>query len=161
MDHFSSYQYGSSEACGSISNCTALEPSSNSTCGQGRVANYAVHAETAEDIQEYVKFATKHNLRIVIKNTGHDLLGRSSANGESLERLSSPASLFVKIMLSSFNSAHLVTDNCCHLFLSLLFAHSFRSLPVRSFSRWICSLDSQAQRDQVPQEVRSSWSTLR
>ncbi|KAK2463988.1 hypothetical protein APHAL10511_004039 [Amanita phalloides] len=34
-----------------------------------------------KDIQAAVKFAGKHNVRLVIKNTGHDYLARSMARG--------------------------------------------------------------------------------
>jgi len=40
---------------------------------------YAVAAESAEDVAAAVSFARNHNLRLVIKGTGHDYLGRSSA----------------------------------------------------------------------------------
>uniref|UniRef100_A0A0G4FQH4 FAD-binding PCMH-type domain-containing protein n=1 Tax=Chromera velia CCMP2878 TaxID=1169474 RepID=A0A0G4FQH4_9ALVE len=42
------------------------------------MAAAAVKVKTVQDIQHAVKFAKKHNLRVVIKNTGHDYLGRSS-----------------------------------------------------------------------------------
>lgn len=35
--------------------------------------------ESTQQIQEAVRFARRHNLRLVIRNTGHDLAGRSSA----------------------------------------------------------------------------------
>ena len=50
-------------------------------CDQGLVAEYSVAAESAADITKAVKFANKHNLYLVIKNTGHDHLGRSSGKG--------------------------------------------------------------------------------
>ncbi|KEP49952.1 FAD-binding domain protein [Rhizoctonia solani 123E] len=50
-------------------------------CPQGLVPTYAVAAENAEDVSKAVKFAQKHNLKLVIKNTGHDYLGRSSGAG--------------------------------------------------------------------------------
>jgi hypothetical protein len=31
----------------------------------------------AQQVSESMQFANKHNIRIVIKNTGHDFLGRS------------------------------------------------------------------------------------
>ncbi len=40
---------------------------------------YAVAAESAEDVAAAVSFARDHNLRLVIKGTGHDYLGRSNA----------------------------------------------------------------------------------
>lgn len=42
---------------------------------------YAVAATTPQDIQEGVNFGRTHNLRLAIKNTGHDYLGRSTARG--------------------------------------------------------------------------------
>ncbi|KAK2751088.1 hypothetical protein FQN57_000163 [Myotisia sp. PD_48] len=48
-------------------------------CNRGRISLFSVLARSVKDIQETVKFATKHNLRLVIRNTGHDFLGRSSA----------------------------------------------------------------------------------
>ena len=47
-------------------------------CHQGRVPVYAVLAESAEEIQTAVRFAKRRNLRLVVKNTGHDSMGRSS-----------------------------------------------------------------------------------
>ena len=40
---------------------------------------YSAQVETAAHIQAVVAFATKHNVKLAIKNTGHDFLGRSSA----------------------------------------------------------------------------------
>jgi len=47
-------------------------------CKQGSVPQYAVRARNAQDISTAVKFATKHSIPVVIKNTGHDFLGRAS-----------------------------------------------------------------------------------
>ncbi|KAJ6598362.1 FAD-binding domain-containing protein [Mycena vulgaris] len=49
------------------------------TCGQGDVPIYSVEAETVADVQAAVKFASAHNLRVVVKASGHDYLGRSTA----------------------------------------------------------------------------------
>ncbi|KAF7324646.1 FAD-binding domain-containing protein [Mycena kentingensis (nom. inval.)] len=69
-----------------------LEPASlclrnGTTCGQGDVPIYSVEAETVKDVQAAVKFATKHNLRLVVKSTGHDYLGRSTAPHSLLIRV--------------------------------------------------------------------------
>ncbi|KAF9969238.1 hypothetical protein BGZ73_008512, partial [Actinomortierella ambigua] len=48
-------------------------------CHQGSVSLYTVKAITAADVQETVRFAAKHNIRLVIKTSGHCYLGRSSA----------------------------------------------------------------------------------
>ncbi|EGX94176.1 FAD/FMN-containing isoamyl alcohol oxidase MreA-like, putative [Cordyceps militaris CM01] len=53
-------------------------------CRQGRIPLFSVVAETAQHIQEAVRFAATHNVRLAIKNTGHCFLGRSSAP-ESLQ----------------------------------------------------------------------------
>lgn len=55
-------------------------------CGQGRVSLYSAKVQTAFQVQQAVKFANTHNLRLAIKNTGHDFLGRSTAP-ESLQIL--------------------------------------------------------------------------
>ena len=38
---------------------------------------YVVHAEAESDFQATVRFAAQHNLRLVVKATGHDWYGRS------------------------------------------------------------------------------------
>lgn len=48
-------------------------------CGQGRISEYSVVVESPEHIQQAVQFAQDNNLRLAIRNTGHDFLGRSSA----------------------------------------------------------------------------------
>ncbi|KAG0031158.1 hypothetical protein BGZ82_007101, partial [Podila clonocystis] len=48
-------------------------------CNQGVVSIYTVKATSVADVQEAIRFAYKHNIRLTIKNTGHDFLGRSSA----------------------------------------------------------------------------------
>ncbi|KAL2817770.1 hypothetical protein BJX63DRAFT_384826 [Aspergillus granulosus] len=53
-------------------------------CGQGRISLYSTIATSAADIQESVRFAKRHNLRLAIKNSGHCFLGRSTAP-ESLQ----------------------------------------------------------------------------
>ncbi|KAI0314848.1 FAD-binding domain-containing protein [Amylostereum chailletii] len=62
---------------------TANPPSiclrTSETCGQGNVPLYAINATTPAHIQAGVNFASKHNLRVVIKASGHDYLGRSTA----------------------------------------------------------------------------------
>ena len=50
----------------------------------GRISSYAVRALTESDFQATVKFAADHDLRLVIKATGHDWYGRSTAAGSLL-----------------------------------------------------------------------------
>jgi len=45
-------------------------------CGLGNYSNYVIIADTAQDVSIGVKFAKEHNLRLVVKGTGHELQGR-------------------------------------------------------------------------------------
>ncbi|KAJ7499969.1 FAD-binding domain-containing protein [Mycena latifolia] len=49
------------------------------TCGQGDTPIFSVEAQTVADIQAAVKFASTFNLRVAVKASGHDYLGRSTA----------------------------------------------------------------------------------
>ncbi|CAE6451687.1 unnamed protein product [Rhizoctonia solani] len=53
----------------------------NVTCDQGFVPHYSINAQNDSHVSEAVKFADKYNLSLVVKNTGHDFLGRSSGAG--------------------------------------------------------------------------------
>ncbi|KAH9985248.1 hypothetical protein BJV77DRAFT_965658 [Russula vinacea] len=55
-----------------------------SSCAQGDVSLYAVNATSAPHIQAGISFAQAHNLRVVIKSSGHDYLGRSTAKNSLL-----------------------------------------------------------------------------
>ncbi|KAM6495416.1 hypothetical protein JOM56_008122 [Amanita muscaria] len=50
-------------------------------CDQGNIPIIGVDARTIADVQAAVGFVSKHDLRLVVKNTGHDYLGRSTARG--------------------------------------------------------------------------------
>ncbi|RAH51239.1 FAD-binding domain-containing protein [Aspergillus brunneoviolaceus CBS 621.78] len=51
----------------------------NATCQQGRVPVYAASVKTVEQVRGVVCFAADHNLRLSVRNTGHDLAGRSTS----------------------------------------------------------------------------------
>ncbi|KAG8791887.1 hypothetical protein FRC12_007875 [Ceratobasidium sp. 428] len=53
----------------------------NETCKQGFAPICSAVAREASDVSKAVLFVGKYNLRLVIKNTGHDYLGRSSGTG--------------------------------------------------------------------------------
>ncbi|KAJ3520405.1 hypothetical protein NM688_g9166 [Phlebia brevispora] len=63
---------------GTISTCY-LNASLGFPCEQGSIPIIGVDARSVKDVQAAVKFASTHNLRVVVKNTGHDYLGRSTA----------------------------------------------------------------------------------
>ncbi|KAG9090156.1 hypothetical protein FRC07_012173, partial [Ceratobasidium sp. 392] len=58
-----------------------IDTPQNQTCDPGFVPIYSVAAQEAEDVSKAVIFAAKHKIKLVIKNTGHDYLGRSSGIG--------------------------------------------------------------------------------
>lgn len=60
--------------------CDPFEPVSK-PCTLGNYVSYAVAVEDEKDIKETIKFADKHNIRLVIRNTGHDYNGRSTGAG--------------------------------------------------------------------------------
>ncbi|KAK7397791.1 hypothetical protein QQX98_012840 [Neonectria punicea] len=50
-------------------------------CVLGNYVSYAVKVSNSAQVAKAVKFATKHNIRLVVRNTGHDYLGRSTGAG--------------------------------------------------------------------------------
>ncbi|KAF2218987.1 hypothetical protein BDZ85DRAFT_269349 [Elsinoe ampelina] len=55
--------------------------SDSGTCELGAYPNFVVAAKTAQHVSEGIKFAKKFNLRLSVKNTGHDFLGRNLGAG--------------------------------------------------------------------------------
>ncbi|CAG8929299.1 unnamed protein product [Penicillium salamii] len=52
-----------------------------SSCEQGAYPVYAVNVTTVAQIQLAINFARNQNLRLVVKNTGHDFNGKASGKG--------------------------------------------------------------------------------
>ncbi|KAG9309873.1 hypothetical protein JVU11DRAFT_9901 [Chiua virens] len=70
------------ESCGYNNGC-ALNHSNpqtvlGETCHQGTTPPYGFAISSAQDASIIVKWAAAHNVKLTIKNTGHDYLGRSS-----------------------------------------------------------------------------------
>ncbi|OTA99520.1 hypothetical protein M426DRAFT_67659 [Hypoxylon sp. CI-4A] len=61
--------------------CNPFFNDNDNTCTLGNLASYAINVSDASDITAGLKFAQEHNLRLTIKNTGHDFLGRSTGKG--------------------------------------------------------------------------------
>lgn len=55
------------------------EPSTPYTIGP--LIRYAVKISSATDVERSLKFAKEHNIRLVIRNSGHDYLGKSTGAG--------------------------------------------------------------------------------
>ncbi|KAI0097727.1 putative FAD-dependent isoamyl alcohol oxidase [Nemania sp. FL0031] len=51
------------------------------TCELGNYAAYSIKVHGAHDVIAGIKFAKEKNIRLVIKSTGHDYLGRSTGKG--------------------------------------------------------------------------------
>ncbi|KAJ5970118.1 FAD linked oxidase N-terminal [Penicillium vulpinum] len=70
------------ETCGNTG-CALLETKPSEllydTCTLGRLSSYYVDVRDASHISAALRFAHAHNIRISVKNTGHDFFGRSSA----------------------------------------------------------------------------------
>jgi len=60
---------------------TSSSSSSNATCTLGGFPSQVLNVTTVAQIQLAVNFARNTNLRLVIKNTGHDFLGKSAGAG--------------------------------------------------------------------------------
>ena len=53
----------------------------NSPCTYGTHPRYVIDAKTVHDIQIGINWARNLNIRLVIRNTGHDFLGKSMGTG--------------------------------------------------------------------------------
>ncbi|KAJ9483183.1 hypothetical protein VN97_g10231 [Penicillium thymicola] len=60
--------------------CDPFHPVSK-PCTLGNYVRYSVDVTSPDQISTTVKFATEHNIRLVIRNTGHDYNGRSTGAG--------------------------------------------------------------------------------
>ncbi|KAN0067982.1 hypothetical protein V8E54_013910 [Elaphomyces granulatus] len=56
-----------------------IENSRQEPCGQGRISLYSAVVQNEAHIQQAVRFAGQHNLRLAVKSSGHDYSGRSSS----------------------------------------------------------------------------------
>ncbi|KAK0702405.1 hypothetical protein B0H67DRAFT_614299 [Lasiosphaeris hirsuta] len=60
--------------------CDPFTPSTQ-PCVLGNYVSYAINVTGVSDIVAGLKFAAQKNVRLVIKNTGHDYLGKSTGKG--------------------------------------------------------------------------------
>ncbi|UKZ80017.1 hypothetical protein TrVFT333_007781 [Trichoderma virens FT-333] len=60
--------------------CDPFTPESKK-CVLGNYVSYAVNVTCDADVQAALAFATKYNIRVVVRNTGHDFFGRSTGAG--------------------------------------------------------------------------------
>ncbi|KAF4122232.1 FAD/FMN-containing dehydrogenase [Geosmithia morbida] len=55
--------------------------SRSTPCTLGNYVVYSVAVSSSDDIRKTIRFADSHNIRLVIRNTGHDYTGRSTGAG--------------------------------------------------------------------------------
>ncbi|KAI0871046.1 FAD binding domain protein [Hypoxylon argillaceum] len=55
--------------------------SKSTPCNLGNYVDYTINISSVADITAGLKFAQQNNVRLVIKNTGHDYLGKSTGKG--------------------------------------------------------------------------------
>jgi len=68
------WTYWTNETC-------PLTTNASESCTRGYYAEYAIMAKTTRHIKAGVDFAKDKNVRLVIRNTGHDFMGRSTGYG--------------------------------------------------------------------------------
>ncbi|KAI0446173.1 FAD binding domain protein [Xylaria telfairii] len=60
--------------------CDPFTPKST-PCALGNYVDYTINVSSPADIAAGLRFAQQNNIRLVIKNTGHDYLGKSTGRG--------------------------------------------------------------------------------
>ncbi|RYO76372.1 hypothetical protein DL762_007065 [Monosporascus cannonballus] len=60
--------------------CNPFSPASQ-PCESGNYASYSINVTGVEDVVAGIEFSRAHNVRLVVKNTGHDLVGKSTGKG--------------------------------------------------------------------------------
>lgn len=80
--HWSDSLFRSSQPAGYVyptdETCPPVQPSANNngSCVLGPAPVYTINATEPEQLATGIGFAKENNLRLVIRNTGHDILGR-------------------------------------------------------------------------------------
>lgn len=71
------------QSCGSDQGCNLDNSNpqivSNATCGQGSTPPYSVRVASSDDVSTVVNWAVQNKVKLTVKNTGHDYLGRAAA----------------------------------------------------------------------------------
>ncbi|TVY53558.1 FAD-linked oxidoreductase, partial [Lachnellula suecica] len=66
-----------------LNNNNPFDPTAftNQSCNQGSLSQYYIEVRSAEDVRAALAFSKETGIRLSIKNSGHDYLGRSSLKG--------------------------------------------------------------------------------
>lgn len=74
--------YANNNSCNPLGGPLSTDPVlQNAKCTLGNLAQYAIKVTDADSAIAGVKFAKQKNIRLTVKNTGHDYLGRSMGRG--------------------------------------------------------------------------------
>jgi hypothetical protein len=74
--------YATNNSCSPLQGPLSTDPVlQNAQCTLGNLAQYAIKVTDAKSAIAGVKFAKQKNIRLTVKNTGHDYLGRSMGRG--------------------------------------------------------------------------------
>lgn len=74
--------YATNNSCSPLEGPFSTDPAlKNVQCTLGNLAQYAIKVTDAASAIAGVKFAKQKNIRLTVKNTGHDYLGRSMGRG--------------------------------------------------------------------------------
>jgi len=84
--HFGGLTQGNWGVCQATNKGCPISPTKKSerniiegNCDQGTIPDYYIDVREVSDVEKGLKFANKHEIQVVIKNTGHDYTGRSAA----------------------------------------------------------------------------------
>lgn len=58
--------------------CDPKQGVNNAVCTQGYAPDHVLLATIEEQIQAGVDFSRDHSIRLIVRNTGHDFIGRST-----------------------------------------------------------------------------------
>ncbi|MCJ1237581.1 hypothetical protein MMC14_005568 [Varicellaria rhodocarpa] len=83
----------------------------NATCYQGSVSPYYIDIQEPDDVIQALKFSRETGIRLVIKNSGHDYLGRSSLKGS--------LALWVRNLRDLWRDPTFVPDGCSNVNISI------------------------------------------
>ena len=88
--YYSGFMNGQDDACLSTPDDQCLLDSNNphnplaftnTSCNQGTISKHYIEVRSSSDVQAALAFAKRTGIRLSIKNSGHDYLGRSSQKG--------------------------------------------------------------------------------
>ncbi|KAJ5951956.1 FAD-binding type 2 [Penicillium vulpinum] len=99
------YVYPTADPCPAVDLSSGTEPG---TCTLGPAPIYTINATEPAELAAGIAFAKKNNVRLVIRNTGHDMLGKSEGYGA--------LQIWIKYIQKgiTFHETYAASDKCTH-----------------------------------------------